>query len=80
MQFLNILDLSKILHFTDHVTGYEDIWLIGDDFAANTYHQSMSNMRNAEEQFYMKKNFEVKTFLVKSHTSHMRSILSRILA
>ena len=52
--------------------------MVSDDFAANTYYQYVQNI-SSESKFYMREEFMVKPYVVKSHDSHMRSILSRLL-
>ena len=56
---------------------YDKIWIIGDEFVANTYDQYVKNAVRKNE-LYMKTNYDISCYATKSKDSNIRSILGRI--
>ena len=50
--------------------------MIGDDFVANTYYQYYQNMN--WKTAFMKENFQLEAFSVKSYKSNMKNALARV--
>ena len=67
---VNICDI-----FTDTVQGYDELWLIGDNFFAETVRPYY--LKCAEKMF-TKESFEVMTFCKSRHDSNDTNMLSRL--
>ena len=59
------------------VYGYDSLWIIGGDFAANTFPQCVANAKRVKE-LYIKTSFDLYPFMTDSRFSHIRSFLGRI--
>ena len=59
--------------------GYEKIWIIGDDFAYNTYQDHFKNLKSEDgtPTTYTYLNFEVRAYLTSQHSMNCKNILSR---
>ena len=57
------------------MVGYDELWLVGDNFMAKTYRD---HVRNRSADFFMKKYFEVLPFCNSRYNSNNRNFLSRL--
>ena len=55
----------------------EKIWIIGDDFVANTFDQYVKNAVRKTE-LYMKRSYDISCFAKKSHESNIRNVIARV--
>ena len=69
--------LHAIFYISGSIPAYDQIWIIGDDFVANTFTQYAHNAAKQNKQ-YLLENHDVKDFAVKSFCSHVRSPLARL--
>ena len=61
------------------VDGLEHLWLIGDEFAFNSYHDHFRQRRNElKPSSFTFSNFEVTEFLSSRYSSNIRNVLARI--
>ena len=60
--------------------GYEKIWILGDDFAYNTYQQYFKNLKaeDGTPNTYTYLNFEVRAYLTSQNSMNSKNILSRL--
>ena len=65
-----------ILLFSESIKGVESLWLVGDNFLAETYrpHFKLKN----DPQFYMKEFFEVIPYCSSRHNDKNQNIVSRL--
>ena len=63
-----------MLFFVGPVRGYEDLWIVGDEFAKNTFHSTV--LQNNSLQFYIKETFNIYEFT--SDRTNEGNVLNRI--
>ena len=61
--------------FTEEVNGLEKVWILGDNFVAETYRPYF---KLVNEDFYMKKNFEVLSFCSSKHNDKNTNLISTV--
>ena len=65
----------SFLFFSEHIEGFDQLWILGDEFLARPY---IDHVKNSDYQLYMKSRFEVFPICNSKASSNNTSILSRI--
>ena len=74
--FLLACDVYVIfLPFTGDLPGLQEIWIVGDNFMAKSYREHFEKID--ADQFFMKKNYEVKKNCNSRYSSNNTNLLSR---
>ena len=63
--------------FVGTIEAYDKVWFFGDDFMADSFNQYFINAQRKHE-LYTKVHYDISSFVNKSFSSHVRSVLVRI--
>ena len=64
-----------LLLFSEDVEGYDELWLVGDNFMAETYR---NHFKKLDGEWFMKENFEVFPFCSSKCSDNNANMLSHI--
>ena len=76
-RFFTLFLVSKSIFIAGKIPACNTVWILGDDFVANTYDQYVKNAVRKEE-LYMKVNYDLESFAKKRSDSNIKSVLARI--
>ena len=65
----------SFLFISEHVKGFDQLWILGDEFLARSY---IDHVKNSDYQLYMKSRFKVFPVCNSKASSNNTSILSCI--
>ena len=71
-----MIKLTNKINFSETIEGFDDLWLVGDNFMASTYREHFIRRK---VPWFMKKQYELNVFCKSRFTSNDTNILSRII-